>query len=264
MRYLSLLLVAPFLCVAAVPKAAPAGRSERVLRARVEAFYTYLVNKQYRKAEPLVIAKDRDNYYAQEKPDIKDFHIKSIEWGPDKKTAEISMVSKTIMRRARMGEFEVDFPYISHWKFENGAWWWYMPVVTERKTPFGTMRVQPKPVEGAQEDSSDVNLKEKIANAPKLTSIQKGVSAEPNQIMLGQNVGDSGSVRIVNRLPGPVKLKVVDSGPATYSAQLTQTDVKSGGVSALVFKRNAVGKIDHGRVLISVEPTQQQIAVEVK
>ena len=252
-------IVAGMILAAAAPHAQAALPSEKALRDRVAQFYGLLVEAKYRQTEPLVYPSDRDSYYASEKPVIRDYKVKSIEWGPDHKTAEISMVSRTLLRKARIGEFEVDFPYMSHWKFEKGQWWWYLPEVSKRATPFGEMPIEPKT--GAGEG---INLHDMISKAPKPADLQNGVSADRKLIALIDSSGFRAVVKLQNKLPGTVQLELSAVDSKVFTAKLNSLELKQGDTAELEVERVKPGPADQPTISVLVKPTQQKLVFHVR
>ena len=191
-------------------------------------------------AEDLVAPESRDAYYAQEKPAIEDFKVTGIAWADNFATADLTMLSKVKMRSVRLGEFDENVPYASHWKFESGQWFWYLPKVSVRETPFGVMKVNADVAE-----KSNVDLKSMIAKGPTAKTLQQGVGADRASVQLIGN--KTQEVKIENKLPGPVTLSTQIVSGTGFDAALRDSDLAGNGKTRLVISRRARGRIQAGQ-----------------
>jgi hypothetical protein len=168
------------------------------------------------------------------------------------------MVSKTKVRRAQIGEFTVDFPYFSHWKFADGKWWWYLPQASVRKTPFGDMATQPRG-DGANGD----NLHAMIQQGAKLDGIQRGVQVDKTRVALPDSLKSEVAVNITNHLNGPVKVILEPVQSKIFSASLLKPDLGAGQTVPLTITRVGSGA-PRGLLTLQVEPTGQSITIEIQ
>ncbi len=233
---------------------------DKALRERASKFYDLLVAKQYRQSEMFVAAGDRDTYYAIEKPLIYDYKIKKVTFDKSTRTATLDMESTTKVRRPLLGELTIPLSYLSHWKLEHGVWVWYIPTSETRQTPFGQMTFSKK---GLGEENGD-SIKKKIADAPTAAALAHAVTASPTSIALGEKPGDTVLITLKNTLAGHVKLVAQDPKSSTFSLELFPPDLLQGGSATLRVKRLTTGPISPNQVTVRVEPTQQEIAIQVR
>ncbi len=235
--------------------------AERDVRARAEAFYSLLLAQKYRQAEPFVSADDRDTYYAMEKPQIMDFHITKFTLGKTGATAELEMSSTTRIRRPMIGEIEIPLSYLSHWKFENGNWFWYIPTDEVRQTPFGPMHF----IKNSAADSIDESkLKRLIASGPTTDALRSGVKSDAQSISVGPNRGNGAVVHLQNTLPGPVTLSLSQAKDEDIEAVLSATRLSAGDKATLTVTRLSTKHYPAKHVLITVAPTQQVLDIVVR
>lgn len=230
---------------------------EDALRGRVQQFYQDMVDKKFRAAEELVAPESRDTYYVNEKPTIEDFRVEGISWEDNFTTANLTMVSKTKIRSPRVGEYEENVPYASHWKFENGQWYWFIPRVTVRETPFGVMKVDPGVAEG-----SGMDLKAMIAKGPTEKDVQRGVDADRMEVKLNGN--KSQEIKIENKLPGRVTLSAEIVSGSGFDVTLRDSGLDGSGKTRLIISRRRGVEFKPGKLAVMVQPTGQvlQIAVD--
>lgn len=245
-------------CVPAATWAAskpPAG-AEESLRARVDQFYKLIREKKYRAAEELVAPESRDQYYAEEKPAIEDFKIESIAWDDNFTKANLTMASTMKLRTARLGEYPQQVPYLSHWILQNGQWMWYIPKVTARQTPFGTMHVNPN-----SPGAKDVDLKDLIAKGPTEKDLALAIVADRSHLELKN--GAHQEIKLKSSLPGPVKLKAQIISGSGFEAFLKSSDLEPHGKTELIVSRLQGTEFRAGRVSVLVIPTEQVIEISV-
>ncbi len=233
---------------------------EKPLRARADQFYKLIVAKQFRQSEAFVSRGDRDTYYAMEKPLISDYMIKKVTLADHGKTATLEMESTTRVRRAMIGDIAIPLSYLSHWKLENGTWFWYIPSLETRQTPFGPMTFSKQGL--GQEN--DETIKKKLAQAPSPEQVLTGVKVDVNTVALGEKPGDMAIVNFKNTLPGRVKLIVGEFKTPVLSLRLWPQELGSGDHATLMVKRTAAGKFDPTNIVFKVDPTQQQIVIQVR
>ena len=117
--------MAAFAQTATQPVEKPPAEVDQALRARVNAFYTLVKNRQFRPAEALISEDTKDYYYAGAKPDIRTFEIADIQYKDHFTKAEImtKCVQMIVMAGFPPGEMTLRVPTL--WRFENGDWCLY-------------------------------------------------------------------------------------------------------------------------------------------
>jgi|SRR5277367_940706 len=256
MKSFSSVILLGALSLSAADLQPPSGTEGR-LRARLDEFYKLVAAQKYREAERLVAPESRDAWYSSEKPAILDYHVSEVKWGKDFRTAEVSMTSQTRVRRATLGEITLNLPFTSHWVLEGGKWWWYVPKVYERRTAFGTMRVNAESAE-----RSGVNLQEMIAKGPKAAEVAGGVKITKASLKIGLEMGASDGTVLMNTLPGEVNLTVNVPPGSGISAELTKTVLAYGGKATLIVRRTSTD-FKPTTVSVLVSPTQEKINIRV-
>ncbi len=229
---------------------------EDALRNRVGQFYQLMVDKKFRAAEDLVDPDSRDAYYVNEKPSIEDFQVEGISWEDNFAAANLTIVSRVKIRSPRAGEYEEKVPYSSHWKLENGQWFWFIPKVTVRQTPFGVMKVDPGVAAG-----SGMDLKAMIAKGPTQKDVLQGVDTDRTEVHLTGN--KSQEVKIENKLPGRVSLRAEIVSGAGFDVTLRDSGLEGRGKTQLFVSRRRGVEFKPGRLAVMVQPTGQVLQITV-
>jgi len=231
------------------------------LRARLEAFNKLLISEKYREAEQYVLPESRESYYTAEKPRIFDFQVTKIDWEDHFKTATVEMVSNVVARRPVIGSFKMNTSYYSHWKYVNGAWWFFYPQVMERHTPFGVMKVNPTL---AQE--SGLNLQQEMAKgkAEMAAARDKTFAADRQSVTLPSQTS-SEIVILSNLLPGPISLGFQRTSGTGFDVVLKGGQLGPKATAELkIYRSNQTkGDFKPGVVIVRAFPTGQQMSINV-
>jgi hypothetical protein len=198
-------LLSCFCLILSIQAADPPADVDAALRARVQDFYQMMVAKKYRQAEQLVAEDTKDLYYDSKKPDIKEFRITAIKYGPDFKSAQVSLFSRTQIMFIGAGVQVMDLPITSSWKIENGQWCWFIDASKRLDTPFG--RLKPAP-DGAKADANALFGRVAATGAP--TTVQ----VTPARVQLDQAHPQPQIVTLKNTLPAEITIEAVTSSPA--------------------------------------------------
>jgi hypothetical protein len=250
---------------AAVSADAPADpappQTERALRARLEAFNKLLISEKYREAEKYVLPESRESYFTAEKPRIFDFQVTKIDWEDHFKTATVEMVSNVIARRPVVGSFKMNTSYYSHWKYVNGAWWFFYPQVMERHTPFGVMKVNPTL---AQESGLDLQQEMAKGKAEMAAARSKTFAVDRQSVTLPAK-DSSQSVILSNLLPGPIRLGFQRTSGSGFDVILIGGELAPKATAELkIYRSNhAKGDFKPGVVIVRAFPTGQQMSISV-
>src|SRR5271155_4266324 len=129
----------------AFDKAPPA--MEEALRSRAQAFYQAHVDGKFRKADEYVAEDSKDAFFAAEKMRYKSCEVSSLKFEADFSKATVLTACKTDM--FFHGEkFPVTVPFATHWKVDNGQWFWYYIETDHMDSPFGKMNAGPESEHG--------------------------------------------------------------------------------------------------------------------
>ena len=237
----------------------PPKQLEQALRARANEFYTLLLKKQYRAAEKMVAPESRDAYYAQEKPELKDFTLTSVKWEKGFQKADVNFTSEVAMRRAIVGQFDVRVPFSSHWVLEHGLWMWYIPKVTVRDTPFGKMRVDESTAK-----QSGLDIDAMIAKGPKAEELRNAIKVSASKVTIPAGVGNSATVTVENTLPGVVHIYTQVISTAGVVSELSKHDLGLGDKAELKIQRITAPSPKDSVVYLRVQPTGQSIPITVE
>src|SRR5262245_13776413 len=127
----------------------PPPEVDEALRARVNEFFTYHTNGEFRKAMPLVAQETQDEYFAAQKTKYESYKIESIKYSNDFTRAVVSLTVQEKKRISpRFPEILFTEPTSTLWKVEDGKWCWYNDHKTNWALPMGPS--DPKAVEDAR------------------------------------------------------------------------------------------------------------------
>lgn len=101
----------------------PPAEVDRALRARIQAFYDLLVDRQYRKAEEFVAPDYRDFYYNRDKPSYLSYELTSLAYSENFTHADVVvMVKMPSINPMIPGALSLPAPCI--WRLLDGEWYW--------------------------------------------------------------------------------------------------------------------------------------------
>lgn len=230
--------------------------SEAALRARVKQFYQMIVDKHYREAEQIVAPESRDYYYDNEKPRITDFDIQAISWEEGHQKANVTLVSNFKLRTPR-GEYSTKLPYVTHWEFKDGEWWWFFEKESIRPSAFGPMRVNPELAK-----KSGINISEMIAKGPKPAQFAVTVKADQTAIRMS-DASEPKRVTLSSTFPGTVKLSARVLSGTGFDVELKAGELAVNGKTELVVTRREGQPFQAGHIAVLVNPTSQLLDIGV-
>ena len=230
---------------------------EAQLRSRVEAFYKLAVDHKFREMEAMVAPESRDDYYAGDKINILDYQIQAVRWVEPKRKANVTMVSKILIRHIKAGDEIRTAPYASHWELVDGTWYWYIPHVDRRITAFGQLHTDP-----AKAAQSHMNLKEMIQKGPDMAQLMNGLQPEATSMSLGQEPGSSATLVLTNKLQGTIELVLAAPVGTGFLSTISPQILKAGERATLTLKAIPGARRD-ASVGIQVRPTGQNLVIPV-
>lgn len=231
-----------------IQAAEPPTGVDAALRSRIEEFYQLQIARKFRQSEQFVAEDTKDYYYGSQKPDLKGIKITSIKYGPDFKTAQVSVTLQRIVLMMGAGPQLMAFPITTTWKIEDGKWCWTVDQSALLDTPFG--RFHPGP---------DTSKGDAASIAAKFSAIgsMNGVQADRGQIQFDLGHPQSQTLTLKNTMPGPVTIETVTNSPglkieiakpnlgADESTQVTITPIagRSERPEEVIFKVGPLGQI---------------------
>jgi len=206
----------------------PPRQVDRALRARVNEFFQYHVDGNFRKAYEMVAEDTKDYYFATQKVRFKSFKIENIKYSDHFTRAEVDISSERFVELPPpIRETVMPSRMKTTWKIENGKWVWYDLSRPTSITPMGPSDPNTLRSRGSSPAMPDVSPATMQARA---NAILKGNSA-PDKSELVLPVDKTSSEQIVfhNGEQGSVKISL-DSGarPAGLTAELDKTDLNAG------------------------------------
>lgn len=249
MRHPSVLLV--LLITAEISLAAdPSRETDAALRARIQDFYQLQLKHEFRLAESLVARESKDVYYNSPKTEIQGFKLQSIRYSADNRSADVVVLTRTMMAVLGAPPTPLDFPLHSKWKLEDGIWCWYVDSST-LDTPFGKMKI------GNSAGGNDLaQLSRQV-----MANVQNGVQADKKTIQIDPDHPQRVVINLRNNLPGPVSL--VLSAPAGLMMELPKADLGAGESTQLSITPVPGSSSRPNRVVLIVSPTNQQIQIDL-
>jgi hypothetical protein len=204
---------------------------DAALRARVSKFFQAHVDKKFRLAEQVVAEDSKDYYFTMEKTGYLGFEIVKIDYSENFTKAKVIVGAEMEWRTPRTGKMIVKPPLASLWKLENGDWYWYIIPQKDWETPFGKM----KP--GA--DSGAAVVAPSILDAFKgvdINQVLRQVQLSTNQVELKSYEPSEGEVTIENHMPGPITLRLDETGVRGLTTVLDKVAVGSNQSAHLSIK----------------------------
>jgi hypothetical protein len=199
---------------------------DEALRARVEAFYQAHVDAKFRQADQFVEEDSKDAFFVAEKPHYKSFQISKIIYSENFTRATVVTACKNdiAFRGERM---PVTMPITTHWKLDDGTWFWYFVPPRDAQTPFGAMKLAP-----GQSDSptpGSVIPRDPLAAAREILSRETSkVTLDRASVTVDQTRSSKQEIHLKNELPGPISVSVAGSSFLGLSIKPAKSEVGPG------------------------------------
>ncbi len=208
--------------------------AQEALQKRVTQFYDAMRDKQYRKAYPLVADDSQDLFLEKDKQPITTYAISMIDWTKPEQEATVRVVIETEMVFPTVGKrFPVKTTQESYWKLENGEWMWFVPAIVERKTPFGTVRYDPRaktvPGEAPKE------LKAKLDANSDVSKLSSGIELKGESVLqLSRKEPQKFTFEAKNGMPGYIKVRLDLPNIEGLRAEVIEKQLGAGESSQFV------------------------------
>ena len=212
---------------------APPPEVDRELRARVNQFFQYHVDGEFRKAVPLVAEDTQDAYFAGGKQKLSSFTLDSIQYTDDF-TKAVVMITAKVPWQIRLQEHEAVTSMVTSWKIENGKWVWYRDPTKIRLTPMGDSNIEPP----KKNSDGTVNIPKNL-NDDLLASVTRSILAQSaidkHEVVLLAEGTSADRVMFSNGAQGVVVLELagVPEIPG-FQARLEKTEVAAGQQTQLM------------------------------
>jgi hypothetical protein len=269
---ISLLFVVGSLALAQAPsdvfeKAPPA--IDEALRARVEAFYQAHVEGKFRVADRYVAEDSKDAFFAADKPRYHGFQISKITYAESFTKATIVTACKTDMF-FQGRTFPVTMPAVSHWKIDDGQWFWYYIQPSEMESPFGSMKAGPE-----NQNSSLGAMMPRNFQAVAKELLSK-VTMDRLEVSLAQDRSSRQEMHLKNAMIGSIKVTADPTGVPGLTVVPAKSEVGPGEEIAVVVEFNLEdpsilcreclvhpGVRPPATVNLHVSPTQQEFPIKI-
>jgi hypothetical protein len=263
LRKISLLLFSSFSLIAQSPSLDKAPQDvDDALRGRIKAFYDLHVQRKFRQAEQLVAEESKDDFYSMSKLEINDYRIANIEYSDNFTKAKALVVGKIKPLLPMFGAEQMEMPFASFWKIEDGKWCWYFNRDFARHTPFGDVKNPANAKADPNGGPASLPTRPQVS----IEALQNAVKVDRTELQLKRN--ETVIVNITNTLSGSVSLQV-----GCPAAPMEATGVKAEfGTTTLKANESTTLKLTGGEGMrtgtltlrISVTPTNQIIDLKVK
>jgi hypothetical protein len=230
-----------------------AAEAEAALRARVEQFFQFQVDKKYRQAEALVAQDTKDAYYDGNKFNIKGFKISRIDLLEGNTRAKVTILGRVTFAMPAAGTVDIDAPSTTLWKLENVQWVYYVDPEAALQTPFG--KINSQPAKGASPSSA------MPGRAPDVATLLNQVKAAPASVVLTSE-SPRQSVTISNELPGDVDLELSGDHLEGFTVEIQNKHLKAGEKTLIQFTANDAGPWSRV-VRILVAPLNTELDIQV-
>lgn len=244
----------------------PAAR-EALLKQRASKFWQLFVDGKFRLAEPLVSEDSQDYYYTWPKKRIRKFRIEKIEYSEAGKRALVIAVADTDMTLMGVGTMPIEQPVYTHWRFENGNWFWFYPKNEMRQTPFGPMPTG----DGSGMGPAPKDVASLVRSGPKLADLEKMVLPNKNLVEFIAGEAKEDFVSIQNSMPGVVGLKLSGEKNEELSCVLEANEIPTKGTVKLLVryqpmetKQGAPARLSKTDCVVAVAQTGKAHAIHVE
>jgi len=248
-------------------KAPPA--IDDVLRERVSAFYQAHVDGKFRQADQYVAEDSKDAFFAADKPHFLGFQISKINYSDNFTKATVITACKTEMF-FHGRKMPVTMPAVTHWKIDNGEWFWHYVQPTEVESPWGTMKA------GPDSDSSSVAARIPTDPVAAARSILSKVALDRSVVNVDQTKDSKQEIHLKNGLLGPITVLADPTGTPGLTVQPAKSQVDPGEEIAIVIEFNPddpsvtcreclmhPGVRPPVTVSLTVQPTQQRFPIRI-
>ncbi|HEV2446242.1 MAG TPA: hypothetical protein VGS58_09985 [Candidatus Sulfopaludibacter sp.] len=248
-------------------KAPPA--IDEALRARVSAFYQAHVDGKFRLADQYVAEDSKDVFFAAEKPHYGGFQVTKITYTDNFTKATVITACKTEMF-FHGHKMPVTMPAVSHWKMDNGEWFWYYVKAAEMDSPWGMMKPGP-PGEGS-------SVVARIPTDPMAAArnILARVVLDRNAVTVDQTKASTQEIHLKNGMLGAIKVLADPTGTPGLTVRPAHAEVAPGEDVAVAIAFNPDDPEVNCReclmhpgvrpaitVNLTVQPTQQRFPIQI-
>ncbi|HLG99976.1 MAG TPA: hypothetical protein VKX49_26945 [Bryobacteraceae bacterium] len=209
-------------------KAPPA--IDEALRTRVEAFYQAHVDGKFRQADQYVAEDSKDFFFAAEKTRYHGFNISKITYSDNFTKATVMTACKTEL--AFHGQkMPVTMPAVTHWKVENGEWFWYHDDSGQVDSPWGKMKAGP-------ESENPVVAMIPRDPAAAARSILSKITVDASEVTIDETRSNKREIHLKNGSLGPITVSADPTGMPGLTVVPAKSQVGPGEEIAIVIQFN--------------------------
>jgi len=257
MRYIDRRFLFPVVAASAwaQQQAPEAAAAEAAVRARAQAFFDLQVAKKYRQAEAMVADESKDAYYDGRKYNIDNFAITKVQVAEGNALADVTIKANVTVMVPALGQtVHTEGVETTHWKTENGEWFYYINPEKAPLTPFGKFDPQ------AGAGKTNAGGGNGGSARPDLATMLRAVHADRDSVEI--KPGENQTVKLANALPGPVDITIESFSLPGLSAKLDKRHLEQGETAslAIVAADSASGAVT---VFIDVSPLGTQVPIKV-
>jgi hypothetical protein len=201
---------------------------DQALRARVAKFFEAHVSGKFRLAEEVVAEDSKDSFYNAEKRRYFSFEILSIQYSDNYTKATVVTQVEVDWQVPSVGKVRVKPPLKSHWRVDQGEWWYYVPVQKEWETPFGTMR--PGPDAGSGQAPAPPGRRPTVSD---VQAVLNQIEVAKTEVLLKSDEKSEDSIEIRNRMPGSITVRLDAPFMTGLSVTLDKETLQSGETARL-------------------------------
>ncbi len=248
-------------------KAPPA--IDEALRERVSAFYQAHVDGKFRQADQYVDEDSKDAFFAAEKPQYGGFQITKIAYSDDFTKATVITACKTELF-FHGHKMPATMPAVTHWKIDNGQWFWYYFKPSETDTPWGTMK------SGPVDENSSVAARIPSDPMAAARNILAKVVLDRSEVLVDQTKQSKQEIHLKNGLLGKISVLADPTGTPGLTIRPAKSEVAPGEEIAIVIEFNPddpsvnckdcllhPGVKPPITVNLTIRPTQQRFPIQI-
>jgi len=246
----------------------PPAEVDKALRERVNQFFQYHVDGNFRKAYEMVAEDTKDFYFAAMKIQFRSFQITGIRYSDNFTKATVDLNTDQEIRRPEFPATIVPIPMSTFWKIEDGKWVWHRDADAEHITPMGPSDI------GKIRDYAKISPQDlpKIVTPESIQRMGADIMQQSNvdkpEVTFATNKPSTAVVTFHNGQSGTVKVTIAGGKSlAGFSTSLDKSDVgpNENAVLKMTYDPAVAGPMPPNAIVrLVIEPFHQTFDVAVK
>lgn len=259
-----------FASLSAVAQMQPPPEVDAALRDRVTRFYEVQREGKWFAATQYVADDSKDAFIESAMRRVVEFQFQKTTYSCNFTRADVVVQAK-VEWMSTSGKMMSDVPLSSHWRIENGQWFWYTGPLTVVQTIVGPVRIPA--------DQAAATMEAKKTTAAQLPQLGPPGAAEAAAMaILGKLAADKDEVRLAGDRPGSAEVTIsngldsrltlrleTNSMVPGLEVRLDRTEVEAHGTAKLLVHFEPKGKssMAESTVRVILEPLGRTFPVRI-